>query len=141
MRFLLLVHLCSKIFKRSGCNFAWSFGKVMCIKSLKMVLVARTIRQKLCIFWFFSFKNHFWPKIIFLPLRYYFYYPGSIVYLTIPIFCFVHFSPKLVKIFQIIVNDAWNQLTLENVVGLELFMKLHGCKASNIDFIHPTCSF
>ena len=62
-----------KIFKEWGCNFTWSFGKVMRIKSLKMVFVARMIRHKLCIIYaffdFFLFKNHFWPKTVFLLLR------------------------------------------------------------------------
>ena len=69
MRFFTFSTFAQKIFKGWGCNFTWSFGKVMCIKSLKMVFVARIIRQKLCIIYaffdFFLFKNHFWPKIIF----------------------------------------------------------------------------
>ena len=37
-----------KVFKGWGCNFTWSFSKVMRIKSSKMMLVARIIRYKLC---------------------------------------------------------------------------------------------
>ena len=44
------------IFKELVCNFTWNFGKVMCIKSLKMVFVARIIRHKVCmIYAFFDF--------------------------------------------------------------------------------------
>ena len=57
-----------KIFKGWGCNFTWSFGKVMRSKSMKMVFVARIIRHKLCmIYAYFDFlvqksfltKNYF----------------------------------------------------------------------------------
>ena len=72
--FLHFFTVAQKIFKGWGFNFTWSFVKVMCIKSLKMVMfVARIIRQKLCIIYaffdFFLFKNHFWLKTIFLLLR------------------------------------------------------------------------
>ena len=49
-----------KFFKGRGCNFTLSFGKVMCIKSLKMVFVARIIRHELCMIYTF-----FCSKIIF----------------------------------------------------------------------------
>ena len=42
-----------KLFKGWGCNFTWSFGKVICIKALKMVSVARIIRHKLCMIYVF----------------------------------------------------------------------------------------
>ena len=61
-----------KVFKGWDCNFTWSFAKVMRIKSWKMVFVERILRHKLCMiyaFFNFLFKNHFWPKIIFLLLR------------------------------------------------------------------------
>ena len=60
--------IAQNIFKGLGCNFTWSFGEVMRIKSLKMVFVARIIRHELCmIYAFFDFvvqktfltKNHF----------------------------------------------------------------------------------
>ena len=54
-----------KVFKGWDCNFTWSFGKVMHIKSLKLVFVARIIIA----FCDFLFKNHFRPKIIFILLR------------------------------------------------------------------------
>ena len=59
-----------KIFKGCGCNFTWSFGKVMPIKSLKMVYVASIISHKLCmIYAFFSFafvEKSFLTKKFFL---------------------------------------------------------------------------
>ena len=70
MRFLHFLCLSSKILKECGCNFTWCFGKIMWIKSLKMVFVAKIIRHKLfmiyALFDFFLFKNHFWPKMYFL---------------------------------------------------------------------------
>ena len=57
-----------KIFKGQGCNFTWSFDKVMQIKSLKMVFVARITRHKLCMicaFFDFCVQKLFLPKIIF----------------------------------------------------------------------------
>ena len=48
MRFLHFLCLSSKILKECGCNFTWCFGKIMWIKSLKMVFVAKIIRHKLC---------------------------------------------------------------------------------------------
>ena len=49
-----------KIFKGWGCNFTWSFGKVMRSKSMKMVFVARIIRHKLCMI--YAFFDIFVPK-------------------------------------------------------------------------------
>ena len=46
-----------------GCNFTWIFGKVIHIKSLKMVFVAKIIRHKLCII--NAFFDFFVKKIIF----------------------------------------------------------------------------
>ena len=62
MRFLHFFTFAQKIFKGWGCNFTWSFGKVLRIKSLKMVFVLRIIRYKLCMVYAFSF---FCSKIIF----------------------------------------------------------------------------
>ena len=72
-----------KIYKGWGCNFTWSFGKVMRIISLKMVFVARVIRHKLCIFLFSCSKIIFDQKL-FSYCWDQFDYQGSIVYL----FCF-----------------------------------------------------
>ena len=61
-----------KIFKGWGCNFTWNFGKVIHIKSLKMVFVARIIRHKLCmIFAFFDFfvQKSFLTKNYFLTVE------------------------------------------------------------------------
>ena len=74
-----------KIFKGWGCNFTWSFGKVMRFKALKTVFVARIIRHKLCII--YAFFDFFCSKIIFdQKLFSYcwdkFDYLGSIVYLS-----------------------------------------------------------
>ena len=71
-----------KIFKGWGCNFTWSFGKVMRIKSLKMVFVARIIRHKLCMIYAFLelfCSKKFWPKL-FSYCWDKFDYTGSIVY-------------------------------------------------------------
>ena len=51
-----------KIFKGWGCNCIWSFGKVMHSKLMKMVFVARIIRHKLCMIWFFLVQNLFLTK-------------------------------------------------------------------------------
>ena len=70
--------IAQNIFKGLGCNFTWSFGKVMRIKSLKMVFVARIIRHKLCMIYAFfdlfvqkSFltKNYFLTAKIILTTR------------------------------------------------------------------------
>ena len=87
-----------KIFKGWGCNLTWSFGKVLHIKSLKMVLVARITRHKLCmIFAFFLFLC--WKIIFDQKLFSYrwdrFDYPGSIVYLSC--FCWEHSSYYICK--------------------------------------------
>ena len=58
-----------KILKGWGCNFRWSFGKVLPIKSMKMVFVARINRHKLYMiytFFDFFFKKTFLIKNIFL---------------------------------------------------------------------------
>ena len=85
MLFCTFSAFAQKIFKEWGCNFTWSFGKVMRFKSLKMVFVARIIRHKLCII--YAFFDFFCSKIIFdQKLFSYclekFDYPGSIVYLS-----------------------------------------------------------
>ena len=74
-----------KIRKGWGCNFTCSFGKVMRIKSLKMMFVAKVIRHELCMI--YAFFDFFCSKIIFdQKLFSYclekFDYPGSIVYLS-----------------------------------------------------------
>ena len=74
-----------KIFKGWGCNFTWSFVKVMRIKSLKMAFVARIIRHKLWLI--YAFFDFFLLKNYFLTADINFDYPGSIVYLS----CFYWF--------------------------------------------------
>ena len=78
-------YLCSKNFEGWGWNFTWSFGKEMCSKSIKMVLVASVIRHKLCmIFAFFDFfcSKSFFDQISFSYCCYKSNYLGSIVYLS-----------------------------------------------------------
>ena len=49
-------YLCSKNPLGRGWNVTWSFGKVICSKSMKIVFLARIIRHKLCIIYaFFDF--------------------------------------------------------------------------------------
>ena len=57
MHLLRFFYLWLEISKGWGCNFTWSFGKVMRIKSLKMVFVARIIRHELCMI--YAFLNFF----------------------------------------------------------------------------------
>ena len=78
-------------FKGRGCNFTWSFGKVICSKLSKMAFVARIIRHKSCIL--YAFVDFFVQKIIFdQNLSSYcwdkFDYQGSIVYLSCWLFKF-----------------------------------------------------
>ena len=65
-----------------SCSFTCSFGKVMHIKSLKMVFVARIIRHELCMI--YAFLDFFCSKIIFDQKNFpsFWDYPGSIVYLS-----------------------------------------------------------
>ena len=78
MLFCTFSAFAQKIFKEWGCNFSWSFDKVMRSKSMKMVFVARIIRHKLCmIYAFFDFfcskvilsKNHSLISVINLTTR------------------------------------------------------------------------
>ena len=82
--FELFLPLLKKSFKGWRCNFTWSFGKVMCIKSLKMVFLARIIRQKLWII--YAFFDFFCSKIIFyqknLNKTSIQWTPGSQIYLS-----------------------------------------------------------
>ena len=58
-----------KFFKGWGCNFAWSFSRVMRALSMNIVFVARIIRHKLCIIYaFFDFfvQKSFLTKNCFL---------------------------------------------------------------------------
>ena len=70
MRFCTFSTFAQNIYKGWGCNFTWSFCKVMRSKSMKMVFVARIIRHKLCmIYEFYCSKIIFDRKIIFILLR------------------------------------------------------------------------
>ena len=87
--FLHFFYLCSKhLFKGRGCNFTWSFGKVIHSKSMKIAFVARTIRHKSCMIYAFVY---FFVQKSFLDHRLFSYcwdkfdYPGSIVYFSIVI--------------------------------------------------------
>ena len=93
-----------KILKGCGWNFTWSFGKVMRIKSLKMVFVARIIRHKLCmIYAFFDFfvqksfltKNYFLTAEINLTTR------GPLYTCLV---CFYIWSSVVLKIWRILKN-------------------------------------
>ena len=68
MRFCTFSTFAQKIYKRSGWNFTWSFRKVLCTYSTKMVFVARIIRPKLCIIYalFYFFQKSFLNKDYFL---------------------------------------------------------------------------
>ena len=68
-----------KIFKGWGCNFTWSFSKVMHSKSMKMVFVARIIRHKL--YMIYAFYDFFVQKL-FSYCCDKFDYPVSIVYFS-----------------------------------------------------------
>ena len=88
--FCTFSNFAQKIFKGWGCNFTWSFGKVMRIKSL-LVFVARIVRHTLCMI--YAYFDFFCSKIIFDQKLFSncwdkFYYPGSIVYLS----CFEFFG-------------------------------------------------
>ena len=77
-----------KIFREWGCNFTWSFGKVIHSKSVKMVFVTSIIRHKLWII--YAFFDFFCSTIIFDQKLFSYYcdkfdYSRSIVYLS----CFV----------------------------------------------------
>ena len=102
-----------KIFKGWGCNFTWRFGKVMRIKSLKMVFVARIITYELCMiyaFFYFFVQKSFWPKINFLLLRE-IWLAGSIVYLS----CF---TPVL--FYWSICFCTWSVVPLSGVVHISV---------------------
>ena len=71
-----------KIFKGWGCNFTWSFGKVMHNKLMKMVFVARIVRLKLCMIYAFFFQ-----KLV-SDCCDKFDYPGCIDYLSF--WCKIH---------------------------------------------------
>ena len=76
-----------KIFKGWGCNFTWSFSKVMRIKSLKMVYVTSIISHSLIMHVLCIFLICFCSKIIFDQNIFSLCwdkldYPGSIVYLS-----------------------------------------------------------
>ena len=49
-----------KFFKGWGCNFTWSFGKILRSKSMEMVFVTIIIRHKLCMI--YAFLNFFVQK-------------------------------------------------------------------------------
>ena len=96
-----------KIFRIWGCNFTWSFGKVICSKSVKMMFVTSIIRHKLWIIYafldFFVQKSFFDQKLF----SYYcnkFDYPGFIVCFS----CFVLFYRKCTNLLYIthIVHDS-----------------------------------
>ena len=63
MRFCTFSTFAQRIFKGWGCNFTWSSCKVMRSKSMKMVFVARIIRNELCmIYALFDCKTTLrWP--------------------------------------------------------------------------------
>ena len=63
MLFCTFSTFAQKIFKGWSCNLTWRFGKVMRIKSLKIVFVARIIRHKLCMI--YAIFDFFCSKIIF----------------------------------------------------------------------------
>ena len=64
MRFLYFFYLFSKnILRDEAAIFIWSFSKVISIKSLKMVFLARIVRHKLCMV--YAFFDFFCSKIIF----------------------------------------------------------------------------
>ena len=88
-----------KIFRERDCSFTWSFGKVMCSKSTKMVCVISIIRHRLWII--YEFFDFFCSNIIFdqkLSSCCWdkFDYPGSIVYLSCSNFC-TRWVPNIIR--------------------------------------------
>ena len=71
-----------KIFKGWGCNFTWSFCKVMRSKWTEMVFVARIIRHKICMIYAFFCSKIVFDQKLFSYCWDEFDYPGSIVYLS-----------------------------------------------------------
>ena len=83
MRFLHFITLAQKIFRKRGCNFTWSFRKVMCSKSVWIVYVT-SIMRGISYTWFMRLFI-FCSKIIFDQKLFFYYcdkfdYPGSMVY-------------------------------------------------------------
>ena len=116
-----------RIFKGWGCKFSWSFDKVVCSKSMKMVFMARIIRHKLCMI--YAFFDFFCSKLIFDQKVFSycwdkFDYPGSIVYLS----CFnllfgmklrYHISTKITgPIFEKLPDSTQQR---ENLFGFSFF--------------------
>ena len=122
--FFIFSTFAQSIFKGWGCDFTWSFDKVMRSKSMKIVFVARMIRHKWCMIhafidFFFSeiifdqklfpycwYKVDYQGFIVYLSCSYYwdtFDYPESIVFLSClsnGILCvFLHFLGNAIIIF------------------------------------------
>ena len=108
------------IFKGWGCNFTFRFSKVMCIKSLKMVFVARIVRHKLCMV--YAFFDCFCSKIIFdQKLFSYcwkkFDYQGSIVYLS----CYSVYIPTFTYLIYVCRNCiVWKSTLLHRQLGVSI---------------------
>ena len=69
MRFCTFSAFAQKIFKGWVWNLTWSFGKVICSKSMKMMFMASIIRYKLCMiyaFLYFFVQRSFLTKNYFL---------------------------------------------------------------------------
>ena len=113
-----------KIFKGWGCNFTWSFGKVMRSKSMKVVFLERIIRHKLSmIYAFFVINLTTWGPLYTSLL--FSYLKSKIFYHSYRVYGIVYLNERNKKNFPFFWNFD-NEHTLHHNIARNCILPSHG---------------